>query len=655
MEVFETILLMLGAVFLSNVVNRFMPSIAVPLIQVIFGILLAIPLGSHSIKLDPELFLLLFMAPLLFNDGANIDKKSFWKQRKSILSLSIGLVFLTVFVLGFFINMLIPSIPLAASFALAAALAPTDAVAVGALSQKVNVPHKVMHNLEGESLINDASGLVSFQFAVLALATGEFSFINAGTTFLLLSFGGIILGILMSTLKIMLMRQLRELGIENITSYMLMEILLPFLIFMTAEHIGVNGILAVVSGGIVHSYTYKRIHPETAQLSTLSKNTWSVIIFSLNGLVFILLGTQLPEIINTIWKNSSVSKSTLLLYILLITLVLLFLRFLWMLLFKNFEKTKSNSFRSRIKTTFLYTISGVRGTITLVSTLSLPFFLGGGEEFLERDLLIFIAAGVIILTLLLANFTLPLFAPKKDEALEKEDHTMEIDILRDVVRKLKTYHTEENKVALAEVVKMYNKRIISSSRYKSTNKHEDNLRELVLQWQIENTKHLLEQEKINIPFGINLIKRLSRKLYNQTKLKQYKVSLSRIKLLRQKIRPFLWKHLSFEERRKQVKYVQTKNNQYILEKLKSLDKEKYNPEILDLFILTYSRMTKEIKNSSLNKGLEDTIQSLMELASQLERDTIHDYFEKGKINRKEARGFRQNLLALENNFHFNDN
>ncbi len=160
MEIFELILLMLSAVFISNVISRFIPSIAVPLIQVALGIILAIPLEDHSMDLNPELFLLLFMAPLLFNDGANVDKKALWRQRKSIISLSLGLVFLTVGVLGMFIHYLLPTIPYAAAFALAAALAPTDAVAVSALAEKVQMPHKVMHTLEGESLINDASGLV---------------------------------------------------------------------------------------------------------------------------------------------------------------------------------------------------------------------------------------------------------------------------------------------------------------------------------------------------------------------------------------------------------------------------------------------------------------------------------------------------------------
>lgn len=476
MEIFELILLMLSAVFLSNVLSRFLPSIAVPLIQVLLGIILAIPLGDHTMDINPELFLLLFMAPILFNDGARTDKKSLWKNRKAILSLSIGLVFVTVGVLGAFIHYLIPAIPFAAAFALAAALAPTDAVAVGALAEKVRVPHKIMHILEGESLINDASGLVSFQFAVLALVTGTFSFMSAGTSFLLLSLGGIALGVVLSLLKIMLMRGLRQLGIENMTSFMLMEILLPFLIFMVAENIGVNGILAVVSGGMVHSFSYKRINPEMAQLNLLSKNTWSVIIFSLNGLVFVLLGTQLPQIMTAIWEDTGIHKSMLFLYIFGITFLLLALRFLWILFFRNYEENPHADLVSRLKNTFLYTVAGVRGTITLVSALSLPFVLGQGDAFPERDLLIFIAAGVIITTLLLANFTLPLFAAKKDVVVA--DHTTAIELLRDVVGQLQRYKTDENEVEMNNVLNMYNGRIFSLMEHKEVSATEKELRRL---------------------------------------------------------------------------------------------------------------------------------------------------------------------------------
>ncbi|PZG31189.1 Na+/H+ antiporter [Listeria ivanovii] len=646
MEIFELILLMLSAVFLSNVLSRFLPSIAVPLIQVLLGIMLEIPLGDHTMDLNPELFLLLFMAPILFNDGANTDKKSLWKNRKAILSLSIGLVFVTVGILGTFIHYLIPVIPFAAAFALAAALAPTDAVAVGALAEKVKIPHKIMHILEGESLINDASGLVSFQFAVLALVTGTFSFMTAGTSFLLLSLGGIALGAVMSLLKIILMRGLRQMGIENVTSFMLMEILLPFLIFMVAEKVGVNGILAVVSGGMVHSFSYKKINPEIAQLNLLSKNTWSVITFSLNGLVFILLGTQLPQIMETIWLDSGIHKSMLFVYILGITILLLGLRFLWILFFRNFEEQPKNDLISRFKNTFLYTVAGVRGTITLVSALSLPFVLGDGNAFPERDLLIFIAAGVIITTLLLANFTLPLFAAKKDVTVA--DHEADIVLLRDVVNQLQVYKTDENMVEMNKVLKMYNDRIFSLMKHKEVNTTEKELRRLTQEWQLENTRRLVFEKKIDTGVGLSVMMRLGKRLYVQTREEKYRARVRYRQMLRHGFRSFRIVPLSFEERRKERIKLQRENNEFIVQKLHELDNTEYSPEIISLYLITFeqSLFTKDAKRESDVEELQTTI----DLASQIERETIQRYFEKGDITRKEMKVYRDNLLAIEASF-----
>ncbi|MGO3374171.1 cation:proton antiporter [Brochothrix thermosphacta] len=648
MEIFELILLMLSAVFISNVISRFIPSIAVPLIQVALGIILAIPLGDHSMDLNPELFLLLFMAPLLFNDGANVDKKALWRQRKSIISLSLGLVFLTVGVLGMFIHYLLPTIPYAAAFALAAALAPTDAVAVSALAKKVQMPHKVMHTLEGESLINDASGLVSFQFAVLALVTGTFSLMTASTTFVLLSVGGVLLGAILSSLKIMFMRLLRQLGIENETSFMLMEILLPFLIFMVAEAVGVNGILAVVSGGLVHSMSYKRMNPETAQLNTLSKNTWSVITFSLNGLVFVLLGTQLPSILQKIWANHDLDKGMLFVYIIAITGLLLSIRFLWLLFFRNFESEIIPSWKERLKSTFLYTISGVRGTITLVSALSLPLVLGNGNTFIERDLLIFLASGVIITTLLLANFSLPLFAPRKIKAEKNTNNDVEIDMLRTIIKELKRYQTEANKAAISKVIKIYNERIFALSDSEELFESGKKLRIKAIEWQLENTKKLVLEKDIDVRVAVPVFKRLYKKYFAMTRQKKRHKDLFYRQIWRKRIRSLRLRPLSGEERRQQRALLQDENNRFVVKQVKELQDPQFSEEVKDLFILRFERRDPNVSNESTTGSVQD----LMDFATQMERELIQTNFETGKLTRKEMKSYRDNLLAIENAIQF---
>ena len=642
-EIFEGILLMLSAVFVSNILNRFLPMIAVPLIQVMLGIVLALPLTDHSLELSPELFLLLFIAPILFNDGVNVDKKALWRERKSIVSLSIGLVFVTVGLLGTFIHWLLPDLPFAAAFALAAALAPTDAVAVSALAEKVKVPHKIRHTLEGESLINDASGLVSFQFALAALMTGAFSIWNAGTTFVLISIGGILLGALLSFLKILLMRKLRTLGMENSTSFILMEVLLPFLIFVIAEGIGVNGILAVVSGGIVHSLTYRRFNPQVAQMNILSKNTWSVITFSLNGIVFVLLGTQLPKILQAIVHDRNVSILTLIGYPLAITAMLLGLRFVWIIVFNNFQSTSKVVDKRRITDTLLYTISGVRGTITLVSVLSLPLFLIDGTPFAERNLLLYIAAGVILLTLLLANFTLPLFAPREEKS-RQADHDWEVTMLRDVKKELRNQRTNENRKVIGRVIKMYNDRIFSLSHTKEMNDSERKLRELITKWQLENTRSLLEQNEIRVQLAFPFLRRLNKRLYKLTKDKQYRFYVFYKRLVTRYLPGMHWKPLSTEQRKAQRRMLLKSNGQYVIEKLKSVEKDRFSSELIEAFLLNYERMAGD----GLPREALDDLHEWIDFALRTERTYIHRAFEKGDITRSEMKQYHENLLAIEN-------
>lgn len=356
MQLFEGILIMLAMVLLSNIISRFFPNIAIPLIQVILGFGVGLLSFVQSFELESELFMLVFLAPLLFNEGQIVDKRALWKEKKAVLTLSVVLVFITVGILGYVIHLLVPQTPWAACFALSAALAPTDAVAVGALAEKVKIPHRMMHTLEGESLINDASGLVSFQFASAALLTGVFSMVEAEISFVLISLGGVLVGIGCALFGLWFIRWMKSLGIENNVSYILFELLLPFTVFLVAEGMNVNGILAVVSAGLVYSWNYKQINPEVAQLNVLSKNTWSIYSFSLNGLVFVLLGTQLPELASYVWKNNQISNWTVLGYVLIVTFVLLGIRFLCVLICNNFDGLKK---KRHVKKSLLYTVSGV--------------------------------------------------------------------------------------------------------------------------------------------------------------------------------------------------------------------------------------------------------------------------------------------------------
>ncbi|WEG73483.1 Na+/H+ antiporter [Vagococcus intermedius] len=643
MQIVEMILLMLTMVLASNIISRFLPNIAIPLIQVALGVIISIPTGLHSFELGSELFMLLFLAPLLFNDGANVDKKSLWQGRKAVLVLSIGLVFVTVGLLGWFIHWLIPNAPWAASFALAAALAPTDPVAVSALAEKVKIPNKILHTLEGESLINDASGLVSFQFAVAALLTGVFSFTTASVSFVLISLGGILVGILISFLAMQLVRWLRSLGIESNVSFLLLELLLPFGIFLVAEHFGVNGILAAVSGGIVYSFSYQKVTPEVAQLNVLSKNTWSMLSFSLNGLVFVLLGTQLPRVIRVVWENNNINNVTLIAYILSTTAILLAIRFICFCLFRNFEKTEGKTSQDILETSVLYTISGVRGTITLVSALSLPIILGDGSAFMQRELMISIAGGVIITTLILANFAMPLFAEEKEVTSDRMAHDQEIAILREVILQLKAQETPENHLAIERVITMYNDRIMTLLNSDELGDSQDRLMEHVLRWKFADTLLQVTEGAISFQTAFMHLRRLNRRLYRLTRDQKYRNNMFYGRIIRKKLRFIKFRPLSFEERRAEREYLQDSNRTYVLNHLQELEPDEYPQELVDFY---FARLKQRGPNRE--KSSVDSVDEWLTYAIQLERDGIQDAFEQGDINRNELRVYRENLLAIEN-------
>ena len=203
-------LLLLAAVLVSSVIDQLVPKVSSPLIQIGLGLVIALFAPSQiRIGLDPDLFLVLFIAPLLYDEAKSVDKAALWRNRRPVLSLAIGLVVVTALVLGFAVHAVIPSITLASAFALGAALGPTDAVAVASLSKETNIPERQKSILEGESLINDASGIVSFQFALAAAVTGSFSLLDASVDFVVSFFGGILLGVVLGYVGNFLVRRVR--------------------------------------------------------------------------------------------------------------------------------------------------------------------------------------------------------------------------------------------------------------------------------------------------------------------------------------------------------------------------------------------------------------------------------------------------------------
>ena len=426
MHIVFTVLVLLLAVAMSGVASKMSPvRLPLPLFQIAIGALLAAPVFGLKVSFDPELFLLLFIPPLLFVDGWRIPKRQLYQLRGPILALALGLVLFTVVGVGYFIHWLIPAISLPVAFALGAVLSPTDAVAVSAIVGKNRLPPKLQHVLEGESLLNDASGLVAFKFAIAAVLTGSFSLWEASLSFVVIAVGGLAVGAALAWLLSLGRKLVAQWTDDEPAIQVVLLMLTPFAAYLVAEHIGVSGILSAVAAGIAMTYTDSG--PGSSAMRLQSNSVWSMLEFVFNGMTFILLGLQLPSVIGLARADAQQAGDVpvwhLFAYVAAITLVLILLRFLWVWLayhLKSFKLLLQGSTVKPVNTWVLLvtSLSGVRGSITMAGVLTVPLEIAAGTPFPGRDLLIFLATGVILCSLLLGSILLPLVLPRVPSPVE---------------------------------------------------------------------------------------------------------------------------------------------------------------------------------------------------------------------------------------------
>ena len=413
MHAVETVLLVLLLGALTGIVARYVRAIPLPLIQIALGALIAWPQAGLHIAFDPELFLLLFIPPLLFADGWRIPKREFFALAKPILLLALGLVLFTVLGLGYLVHWMIPEIPLTVAFALAAVISPTDAVAVSAITRNLGMPEKTMHVLEGESLLNDASGLVALKFAIAATLTGMFSWGEVAKEFTWMAVGGLGVGALIGwgfshargTIT-------RRLGDVAATQMVLLLVLLPFAAYIVGEKIGVSGILAAVAAGIATNFAdLERSSYISERLQT--EGTWSMVEAAFNGAIFLLLGLQLPSIIGVPLHQAGHDWWILVGYVAAISFALLLMRWIWLVLGVHGSLLRAHrqgkmSERPSPLLNLATTLAGIRGAVTLAGALSVPMLLNNGQPFPGRDMLVFLATGTILFTLVIGAVGLPI-------------------------------------------------------------------------------------------------------------------------------------------------------------------------------------------------------------------------------------------------------
>lgn len=403
---------MLLAVVVSRVIGR-VTRLPVPLLQIALGAALFYS-SLSSVTLDPDVFFLLLLPPLLFLDGWRIPKDDLLREAPTIVTLALGLVVFTVLGIGLLIHAMIPAMPLAVAFALAAVISPTDPIAVTAIAGRTPIPIRMRRVLEGESLFNDASGLVCMRFAVAAALTGSFALSSALLSFLWVALGGLAIGTAVTWLITRARPSAAVLLGDDGGAQILVTLLIPFGVYLLAERLGCSGILAAVAAGITMGFSPHSHWQATTRIRRTA--VWDTVQFAANGSIFVLLGEQIPAILmdarQTVQLTGHQNPWWLGLYVMLIVAALALLRFVWVwaamtVAFFGEPSHRMMSTSARWRVMLAMSIAGVRGAITLAAVLTLPLKLGDGSPFPGRDLAIFLAAGVIVLSLLLATLALP--------------------------------------------------------------------------------------------------------------------------------------------------------------------------------------------------------------------------------------------------------
>lgn len=533
MEYLVIALLYVGAVLVSSVLDQFLRGVSLPLVQMAVGVAIYFFADFPiDVTINSELFLVMFIAPLLFDESRNISNRILWDNRNTVLSLAIALVVVSVLVVGFVLHWLVPSISLAAAFALGAALGPTDAVAVASLGKTVKLGSRQKASLLGEALLNDASGIVSFQFAIAAAVTGSFSLADASWTFVVEFVGGIVLGLFLGAIAFFIMQRMRRAGVESATVHVCFELFLPFFVYLVATRFHVSGILAVVAAGLLISYIPQRMTVRSRSFSTFStrlniasESVWHLFSFVLNGVIFVNLGIVLSSTLAPALQENSADLFWIFSLVLILTAVIVGVRFLWILCADLLSDNPETGKRMKlggpaIRNALVTTLCGPKGAVSLSIASTIPFTVASGAVFPQRDLLLFLVCGVIVVTLLLANFVVPLIAPKSETDDDDElEHEYEIEMIQNVISGLKRRQTVENKQATGHVMRMYHRRLTAARRRSVSGRQLRFLRQEVLLHQRDFIKEAIAHDEVDKRLGTTYLKRVDRMLKLLTRKK----------------------------------------------------------------------------------------------------------------------------------------
>ncbi len=438
MHIVEIVIILLAVVTaLAEVTDRV--RIPYPILLVLAGLAIGLLPGIPRLDIDPDIIFLLFLPPMLYADAWYTSWPEFKAARRPISLLAIGCVIFTTCAIAWVARSFIPGMGWPEAFVLGAIISPTDTIAATAATKGLHVPRRVVTIIQGESLVNDSTGLIAYRFAVAAVVTGVFSFQEATLQFFWVAGGGILLGLGIGYM----FKWIHQITPDNATTDTTLTFITPFVCYLVADHLGLSAVLAVVSCGLLLSRKANEFLSQKARIQAIA--TWDTVVFIMNGIIFILIGLQLPYVLDAI-RNFSLSD--LIGYGLLISLAVIVIRILWVFPGAYVPRWLSKRVRddepeTNIKSVTLVAWSGIRGVVSLAAAMALPLTIADDSAFPNRDLIIFLTFSVIFATLVLQGLSLrPLIkwlGIKSDGREVKDELEARLRIARSVIE-----HIEEN-------------------------------------------------------------------------------------------------------------------------------------------------------------------------------------------------------------------
>ena len=663
MELLIYLILFLFVLIVSSTTNKLLPFLPLPLVQILLGIGIGLFLPNTDFHLNTELFLAVVIGPLLFREAQEADITSVLKHWRIIVYLIFPVIFISTLSLGSLAHFLWMTLPLAACVAVGAALGPTDLVAFASLSERFSFPKRVSNILKGEGLLNDASGLVAFRVALAAWTTGAFSLSQAGTSLALSILGGFAVGFVTAMINRFLHTFLLSLRATDIASELLLELSLPLMTFFIAEEIHVSGIIAVVVAGILKASRFKKITLLEAQVDTVTDTVWHTVTFMLNGSVFVILGMELEMIAEPILTNPLYNPLLLLVSVVLLTFLLFAIRFVMIYGFYIWRTRRlKKNLRNYMKDMLLLTFSGVKGTVSIATILLIPSNL---EQ--EYPLLLFLVAGVTLLSFLTGLLVLPHLSEEQEET---KDYLMHIAILNEVTGELeKELEGHKNKLPLYAAIDNYHGRIenlILSQENKSAQEDWEALKLLILSIESDGLEQAYEEGKIGERgyqvyqrYLKNMEQSINRKVASRLTY-YFLVSLRILRFVLHELLTFgqTFRSWNDKEQRRlraidydQISELYLENTELIIESLENL-KGIYKSSLISFMQESRLRETAIIGSGAFVERVITRIKpnniDEMLRGYYLERKLIFEYEEKKLITTKYAKKLRQNVNNLEN-------